>query len=42
MKRAGKMVENEISIVFHKIYSGFGKANYKIGRLMLKLFSEIN
>ena len=42
MKRAGKMVENEISIVFHKIYCGFGKANYEIAQLMLKSFSEIN
>ena len=42
MKREGKMVENEISIVFHKIYSGFGKANYKIEQLILKLYSEIN
>ena len=42
MKREGKMIEKERSIVYDKIYSGFGKANYKIEQLMLKLFSEIN
>ena len=42
MKREGKMVEKERSIVYDKIERGFGKANYKIGQLMLILFSEIN
>ena len=42
MKRERKTVENEISKVYDKIERGFGKANYKIEQLMLKLFSEIN
>ena len=42
MKREGNMGENEISMVCDKIESGFGKANNKIGRQMLKSFSEIN
>ena len=40
--REGKMVKNEISIVFDKVERGFGEANYKIEQLMLKSFSEIN
>ena len=42
MKREGKMVEKERSILYDKIERGFGKANYKIGQLMLESFSEIN
>ena len=42
MKSEGKMVEKERSIVYDKIESGFGKANYKIEQLILKLYSEIN
>ena len=41
-EREVKMGEKERSIVFDKVERGFGKANYKIGQLMLKLFSEIN